>query len=89
MVSLTSLPTEILTRVVAQLPSKEDISNIRLTSRFLNDIATPKLFSTVALYAHWRSESSDGEVESDLSEKEDIYDARQFKNILNEKKLSK
>lgn len=89
MVSLISLPTKILARVVAQLPSKEDIANIRLTSRFFNDIATPKLFSTVPLYAHWRSESSDGEEVSDFSENEDVYDARQFKNILNDEKLSK
>lgn len=43
------LPPEIADTVCSFLPSRSDIANVRLISRFWTDIATPRLFSVVHL----------------------------------------
>ncbi|CAI6334267.1 unnamed protein product [Periconia digitata] len=87
MFTITSLPVEVLTRIVSYSPTKHDLASLRLTSRLFNDIAVKQLFSTTTLYAHYEDSDSN---DSDLDSSEcDVYDAQTFKNAIDDNELRK
>lgn len=51
-----TLPTEILSKIIAALPTRADIANSRLINKRLDEIAVELLFSNVTLYAHYFTE---------------------------------
>lgn len=83
MPSFESLPNEVLDQIVGRLTCRRDIGNVRLINRFLNTIAKPSYFASVALYPHW--EDDEDLMDDNPPFPNNIeYDVANFKNILDD-----
>lgn len=83
MPSLASFPVELVTRVVSLTVSRQDLAALRLTSRALEEIATPFYFSTVALYPEWDEDGApDPPFPNQIK-----YEAQYLANILDDERL--
>ncbi|KAF2870040.1 hypothetical protein BDV95DRAFT_608063 [Massariosphaeria phaeospora] len=103
MAELTSLPNELLDRIVSYVHVKADLANLRLVSPALKAVTTSFYFATVPLYAHWRAiENYDHDDHDDEHEEDAVeiaphmrtpnnvnYNADAFKSILDCEALNK
>ncbi|OAG01549.1 uncharacterized protein CC84DRAFT_1262603 [Paraphaeosphaeria sporulosa] len=84
--NLSSLPIELIDKIVLHVPQRSDLATLRLTSQMLNAISTPYYFATVPIFPDWDEDSAiDGLPFPNQVE----YHPRYFASILDSEKLKK
>jgi hypothetical protein len=81
MVALEDLPPELLDKVLRPL-ARSDISNVRLTSQRMNQIAVAVLFEEATLYAHWWTDEDDPSYKPEAWSSTFDYSSQSFMSIL-------
>lgn len=79
---LTSLPVELVTKIVSYVSPRRGLATLRLTCKTLNAIATPLYFHTVPLYPDWEWDEKDEPFPNHIE-----YEALYFKSILDSANL--
>ena len=82
---LTSLPVELVTKIVSYVSPRHGLAALRLTNKTLSVIATPFYFHTIPFYPEWEWDSENYEPFPNQIE----YKASYFRNILDDDHLKK
>lgn len=84
--NLTSLPAELVDKVVYHVSQRSDLATLRLTSKTLNAISTPYYFATVPVYPEWKERDEEEGIRPYPNQVE--YHARYLASILTDMRLN-